>query len=197
MRSRIEYVETIASDSRAVAKLFSIPQTVLAAWQLEGFIGRVTVTQEQWERLNMIRCVIWDNRKVIRAMLATLPRSERRRLIDSCEKTTIERIVYLDFLRVKLTGRGLMNDDRQITFCRYQKYLAWRHPHLCHLLTLKIFEKQRKSAEARIRYCRQHGTLDRLITDHGLKILEDGSITNPWISDEPTKTDSGKNIFYD
>lgn len=197
MRNRIEYVESIASDSRAVAKLFCIPQTVLAAWQLEGFISRVKVTPEHWERLNMVRCVIWDNRKVIRAMLATLPKSERRLLIDSCEKTTIERIVYLDFLRVKLTGRGLMNDDRQITFCRYQKYLAWRHPHLCHLLTLKIFGKQRKAAEARIRYCRQHGTLERLIADLGLKILGDGSITNPWISVEPTKTDSGKNIFSD
>lgn len=198
MRECITYDEVLAADSRAVAKLFGIPHTVLSAWQLEGFISRGVITTAQWQTLNMIRCMIWDNRRVIRAMLANLPKRERRRLVDACEKNTTERIVYTDFLRFKLVGKGLMNDGRLITFDHYQKYLSWRHPQLCHLLTRKIFDRQRKAAEARIRYCRQHGTLTQLIADLGLKIQDDGTVVNPRIrSHEDTRVPSGRNIFYD
>ena len=198
MRERIAYDEKLAADSRAVAKLFGIPITVLTAWQLEGYISRRVITPQQWGMLNMIRCVIWDNRRVIRAMLANLTKAERRRLIDGCEKTTIERIVYTDFLRTKLTGRGLMDDDRLITFVHYQRYLVWRHPQLHHLLTRKIFERQRKSAEARIRYCRHRGTLSQLIVDLGLKINDDGTVVNPWIQQHQAISENpGLNIFHD
>lgn len=197
MRDRVAYDQVTASNSRAVAKVFDIPHTVLQVWQREGFIDRVLVTPEQWEMLNMIRCVIWDNRRVIRAMLANLPKSVRRRLVDDCEKNTIERIVYHDFLRVKLTGRGLMNDGRLITYVHYQRYLSWRHPNLCHLLTRQIFERQRKAAEARIRYCRKMGTLGTLISDLGLQ-LRDGVIVNPFIQENnPHVGFIGRNIFHD
>ncbi len=113
----------------------------------------------------MIRSCVWDNRNVIRSMLRGLPQAERRRLIDTCEKTTIERIVYNDFLRFKLSGTGIMADCRPVTYQRYTEYLGWRHPYLYHLLTRKIFTTQRKSALAKIRYARLTGALNQLMND--------------------------------
>ena len=195
MRAQIEFRADLSTDSRIVAKLFGIPHTVLSAWQLEGYIDRASITQHQWNFLNMIRCCIWDNRRVIRAMLAGLPKSERRRLVDSCEKTTIERIVYLDFLRLKLVGRGIMNDGRLITFTHYQRYLTWRHPNLHHLLTRRVFDKQRKAAEARIRYVKHHGSLDQFISDLGLRRLANGQIVNPNIKEAVAPMSSA--VFFD
>ncbi len=195
MKEHIVYNSKLASDGRAAAKLFGIPYTVLSSWQLEGYIGRSVITPEQWQLLNMIRCHIWENRRAIRAMLANLPKRERRRLVDDCEKTAIERIVYTDFLRFRLTGKGIMNDNRLITFNRYQDYLTWRHPNLYHLLTRGIYDKQIKSAEARIRYCRQRGLLNRLIADLGLSLLTDGTVVNPAIRTNVEAT--GRYIFYD
>jgi len=198
VRECFGYDAALAVDSRAVAKVFGVPHTVLAVWQQEGFVDCEVVTPEQWATLNMIRCAVWDNRRVIRAMLANLPKRERRRLLDDCDKPAIARIVYYDFLRAKLTGKGLMSDGRLITYEHYGKYLSWRHPQLQHLLTRKIFEQQRKSAENRIRYCRKHGTLPRLIADLGLVLLADNTVANPWIRQpDANNAFSGRNIFHD
>ena len=165
MRERIAYDLGAAGDVRALSILFGLPQYVLRRWQLEGFISRSILSAVDWAILNMIRSCIWDNRNVLRAMLRGMPMSERRRLVDTCEKTTIERIVYDDFLRFKISGTGIMGDGRSVTFKRYAEYLSWRHPNLNYLLTYQIFIRQRKAALAKINYARKIGTLDQLIQD--------------------------------
>ena len=165
MRAAIPYEPAVAGDIRALTQSFDIPLYIVRQWQLEGFLSRSVVTEAEWELLNLVRCCIWGNRNVIRAMLRKLPVSERRRLIDACEKTAIERIVYVDFLRFKLSGTGIMGDAWPVTFERYQKYLTWRHPNLYSLLTYNIFIKQRKAALAKIAYARKTGTLEQLARD--------------------------------
>lgn len=165
MRERILYNEDAAGSILAISKLFDIPQYVLRHWQLAGFISRSVITMAEWEALDLIRCCIWDNRNVIRAMLRNLPASERRRIVDTCQKTTLERIVYNDMLRFKLSGIGIMGNGRQVTYQRYESYLTWRHPNLYHLLTRKIFEKQRKAALAKISYARKTASIVQLRND--------------------------------
>jgi hypothetical protein len=163
------YNHEIASDIKAISRMFGIPQRIIKQWQLEGYLSRTYITDEQWRWLELVQLAIWKNRAVIRAILSGLPRSERRRLADDCEKKGIERIVYNDFLRMKLRGDGIMGDGRNITFHRYQHYLHWRHPNLWQLLTRQIFDTQRKSALARIRYARQTGRIEQLMADLGVK----------------------------
>lgn len=165
MRAAIPYKPEVAIDIRALSKLFDIPQYILRIWQSQGFISRSVVSAAEWEMFNMIRCCIWDNRNVIRAMLRGLTAPERRRLIDACDKTAIERVTYEDFVRFKMGSTGIMGDGRPVTYERYMHYLSWRHPHLCHLLTKDIFIKQRKAALAKIAYARNTGTYDRLTRD--------------------------------
>lgn len=197
MRQAITYDSGLAGNIRSVARLFRIPLRILMDWQQDGLLSQ-EITPEQWFFVDLVRRAVWENRKVLRAMLANLPRSERRALLDGCEKSAIERIVYLDFLRVKLTGRGFRNDGRLITFERYKKYLHHRHPKMLWMLTRQVFDRQRKAAEARIRYCRQRGTLSQLISDLGLEVQEDGTVVNPWVrQQEATSEYSGRNIFHD
>lgn len=165
----INYKPEISGDVRSLSELFGIPQRIIRIWQLEGYLSRTCLTEEQWHWLDFIRLAVWQNRAVLRAMLAGLPQAERRRLADDCQKLGITRIVYNDFLRFKLRGDGIMGDGRSVTYQRYLQYLHWRHPHLWHLLTRQIFDRERKSVLARIRYARQTGRLDQLIADMGVK----------------------------
>jgi hypothetical protein len=166
MRAPLPFNPNFASNIRALSKLFDIPQFILRMWQTLGFISRSAVTPAEWEALDFIRMAVWDNRSVLRAMLRGLPLAERRRINDTCVKTAIERIIYDDFLRFKLaTPGGIMGDGRPVTYERYEHYLSWRHPNLFHLLTRKIFLRQRKAALARIDYARRTGSLDRLRHD--------------------------------
>ena len=166
------YQPDAASDVKALSKIFGIPQRIIRLWQLEGYLSRTCITEEQWRWLDLIRLAVWVNRAVIRAMLAGLPQAERRRLADDCAKLGIARIVYNDFLRFKLRGDGIMGDGRRVTYQRYQKYLQWRHPNLWQLLTRQIFDAQRKSALARIRYARQTGRLEQLKADMSVNLNE-------------------------
>jgi len=161
------YQPEYASDVKTLSLIFGIPQRIIRLLQLEGYLSRTCITEEQWRWLDLIRLAIWSNRTVIRAMLAGLPRAERRRLADDCTKMGIERIVYNDFLRFKLRGDGIMGDGRNVTYDRYRQYLQWRHPNVWHLLTRQIFDTQRKSALARIRYARQTGRIEQLMADMG------------------------------
>lgn len=169
MRAPIPFQPTAAGDIKPLSQLFGIPQRVIRIWQLEGYLSRTSITEEQWHLLNMIRAVVWDNRTVLRAMLADLPRAERRILADVAEKTGIERIVYIDMLRFKLRGSGIMGDGLPVTYERYRGYLRWRHPNLWHLLNRAIFVRQRKAALAKISYADKTGKQDQLIKD--MKLL--------------------------
>lgn len=165
--TRIPYQSEVAEDIRKLSAIFGIPQRIIRQWQLEGYMSRGCISAEEWGWLALIQDAIWNSRAVIRAMLAGLPQAERRRLADDCEKRGVERIVYNDFLRFKLCGDGIMGDGRNVTYDRYRKYLQWRHPNLWHLLTRQIFDTQRKSALARIRYARQTGRIEQLMADMG------------------------------
>jgi hypothetical protein len=165
VREPLPYNPEVSRDIKSLSKCFGIPQYILRQWQLEGIISRSAVSAAEWEFLDGIRSGVWQNRNVIRAILRALPISERRRIIETCEKSAIERIVYDDFLRFKLRGGGIMEDGRPVIFDRYEQYLSWRHPNLCELLTRSIFEKQRKAALAKISYARRTGTLNQLTHD--------------------------------
>jgi hypothetical protein len=166
--TRLTYQPECASDVKSLSQVFGIPQRIIRLWQREGYLSRECITADQWGWLELVKDALWSNRTVIRAMLAGLPQAERRRLADDCTKKGVERVVYNDFLRFKLRGDGIMGDGRNITYDRYRKYLQWRHPNLWHLLTRQIFDAQRKSALARIRYARQTGRLEQLMADMGV-----------------------------
>lgn len=165
MRASVNYDVAVAGNIKVLSHIFGIPQYILHQWQLEGLISRSVISKTEWEALNLICRGVWDNRNVIRAMLRGLTVSERRRLIDVCDKTAIERIVYDDFLRFKLNGCGIMGDGRPVTYERYEQYLTWRHPGLCHMLNRQLFNKQRKAALAKIDYACRTGTIERLQRD--------------------------------
>lgn len=165
MRAPVPYSTAIAGDAKALAHTFGLPQYILRRWQLEGLISRSVITVTEWEALDLVRRGVWDNRAVLRAMLRGLPVDERRRIIDTCVKTAIERIVYNDFLRFKLSGTGIMGDGRPVTYGRYEQYLSWRHPGLCLLLSRQVFDRQRKAALAKIAYAKKTGTYKQLKQD--------------------------------
>jgi hypothetical protein len=171
-----DYDPLLASSVKALSAKFSIPQYVLRHWQIQGYIDRCQITPEEWQILSFVQRAVWPSILVARALLATLPKKARGKLVRGCEKTAVERAVFFDLLRAKLLGQGLPGSGKaRITYSEYAEYLSWRRPSLRQKLTRQIFVNQRKAALATIAYAQKRGQVSRLVEELRIEYIDHGS----------------------